>query len=302
MRLRRIFAHHVELRVRVRVLHRRPAVGRRIGFVHDQQTRRAAARGFFVLVSPAAVVGHRLAAEVADAGFEIGIVDQHDRDLALQVDALEVVPLALRRSHAVAAEHHRRVGDVDRLGAVERRANGDLAALGQRLSLAADIERGFRRAFDFRAQQRHGLRPCALAVLEVAARRQAGALHLPDDIGDRLRLARRGRAAAFEFVRGQRLHFRRQQFRIEFRRVSRRVRGDGRGGNRQGNGGRKQCLHEAPVILEEGQNRGLRAPVAGEQPRRGRDFAVASGAAHPTRRHFPAPERLIVSSLDSEPR
>ncbi len=60
-----------------------------------QDAQRAVASAFLVLVSPAAVVGHRLAAEVAGAGFEVGVADQHDADLALHVDALVVVPLAL---------------------------------------------------------------------------------------------------------------------------------------------------------------------------------------------------------------
>ncbi len=134
---RGVVAHHVEHGVGVGVLHRRPAVRRRRGLVHDQQAGGALARGFLVLVGPAAVVGHGLAAEVALAGFEVGVVDQHHRDLALQVDALEVVPVALGRLDAVADEHQRRVVDVDVLVAVHRRAHGDLLALRQRLRLAA---------------------------------------------------------------------------------------------------------------------------------------------------------------------
>ncbi len=45
---------------------------------------------------------------IARRCFEIGIVDQEDCDLALQVHALEVVPLPLRRRDAIADEYHRR--------------------------------------------------------------------------------------------------------------------------------------------------------------------------------------------------
>jgi len=105
----RMIAHDVEHRARVRILHRGPAVGRRLGLVHDQDAGRALARGLLVLVGPAAVVGHCFAAEVADAALEIRIVDQHDHDLAVQVDALEVIPLAFRSFHAITAEHQRQV-------------------------------------------------------------------------------------------------------------------------------------------------------------------------------------------------
>src|SRR5690606_28899805 len=76
-----------------------PAIACAVGVVDDQRRDGAAAGRFFELVGPAAIVGHRAAAEFAEAVFalrrdEIGIVDQKDRDLALEVDALEVVPAA----------------------------------------------------------------------------------------------------------------------------------------------------------------------------------------------------------------
>src|SRR3546814_10306880 len=87
-----------------------------------QHAGRALARGFLVLVGPATVVGHGLAAEVAFAGLVVGVVDQHQRALALQVDALEVVPAALGRGYAVAYEHDRRIHDLDLPGAVHPRS------------------------------------------------------------------------------------------------------------------------------------------------------------------------------------
>ena len=113
MRGARVVAHHVEHGVGVGAGHGVPAVGGRRGFMHHQHAECALARAFFVLVGPAAVVGHALAIEGALAGLEIRVVDQHHGDLALEVDTLEVVPVALRRLDAVADEHQRRVGDID---------------------------------------------------------------------------------------------------------------------------------------------------------------------------------------------
>ena len=226
----RVLADDVEHRVGVGVLDRRPAVGRRVGLVHDQDTGGALARGLLVLVGPAAVVGHGLAAEVAVAGLEVGVVDQHDGDLAVQVDALEVVPVALRRLDAIAAEHERQVRQRNRFRSVQRRAHGDFFALRQVLRLAGYAQREFRRAGNLRAGQRHSLRPSTLAVLQVAARLETGSLHLLDHIGDGLGLARSGRAAALECVGRQRLDLLRQALRIECRRGCRFVRANrGRG-------------------------------------------------------------------------
>src|SRR3546814_4699762 len=72
----------------------------------------------------------------------IGVVDQKDRDLALQILPLEIVPAAFGRADAVADEYHRRVRD-DRailglerrdidIGAEAQRRRGALAVEGQR--------------------------------------------------------------------------------------------------------------------------------------------------------------------------
>jgi len=213
----RMVAHHVELGVGVGVGHGRPAVGGRCGLVDDQHAGRALAGGFLIFVGPAAVVGHRLAAEVAHAGFEVRIVDQHDGDLAFEVHALEVVPFALRRLHAVAHEHQRRILQRHGLGAVQRRAHGDLLALGEALCLAVDGEGQRRCARDIRLQQRHRLGPFALAVPEVAAGLHAGCLELRDHVIDGLLLAGGGGATAFEGIGGKRLDVVRQSMRIDGR-------------------------------------------------------------------------------------
>ena len=157
---------------------------------------RALAGRFLILVGPAAVIGHRIAVEEAGFGIGIaGVVDQHDHRLALDIDALVIVPAVLRRDDAIA--------DKDQVRAVERDLVG--GALGpehhvfirgqaERLAIVGDVEAG--RAFiqrDF--QQRHRLE---IAALIAGLETDAG--HL---VGDPLAggdPARRGRRAALEFI------------------------------------------------------------------------------------------------------
>ena len=91
---------------RVRIHHDVPGVARRACRVHDEHARRAAAFGFLILVRPAAVVRHRLAAEKIRLRRRSGrIVHKHEQDFAANVGALEVVPLVLGSSRAIADEH-----------------------------------------------------------------------------------------------------------------------------------------------------------------------------------------------------
>src|SRR5574337_30986 len=236
--------HDVEHGVGVGVLHRGPAIRGRRGFVDHQQAERALAGGFLVLVGPAAVIGHRLAAEVAVAGLEVGVVDQDHGDLAAQVDAFEVVPVALRRLDAVTDEDQWGIADTHRSGAVHRGANGDLLALGQRLGLAAQLQTQRRLADDLGAQQGYGLCPQAGAVPEVATGLQAGRLHLRHHVVDGFRFSRGGRATTLEGIRGKRLDYIRQMPGAESRRVGRLRAGTGREDER----GQEQSLHgQSPV-------------------------------------------------------
>src|SRR5438132_14102821 len=93
-------------------LHDVPAVTGAGCVMHYQRSDRAAPGRFLKLVDPASVKGHRFAAELAGnrlalSGFEVRIVDKEDGDLPFEIDALEIVPIALRRSHAIADENHR---------------------------------------------------------------------------------------------------------------------------------------------------------------------------------------------------
>ena len=68
----------------------------------DQRADGAAPGGFLELVGPAAVIGHPAAELAGDrlawGGLEIGIVDQEDGDLAVQIDAFVIVPAAFGRA------------------------------------------------------------------------------------------------------------------------------------------------------------------------------------------------------------
>ena len=81
--------------------------------MHDEQANGALASRFFVFICPAAVVGHRLAAEIAFARFKIRVVDEGDGNFSLQVDAIKIVPLSLRRVDALADKYQGCVLDID---------------------------------------------------------------------------------------------------------------------------------------------------------------------------------------------
>jgi hypothetical protein len=79
-------------------LHGCPAVAGALRVVDDQHACRAAALGLLELVGPAAIVGHRRAAE--ERGLIRGrwrVIHQHEEDLATHIHVLEVVPAELGR-------------------------------------------------------------------------------------------------------------------------------------------------------------------------------------------------------------
>jgi hypothetical protein len=198
----------------------------------------------------AAVVRHRFAAELAGAGFEIRIVDEHDGHFAAHVDALIVVPLTLGSGNSVTQEHERRILDLHALDVRGCRAYGDVLALREGLVLAAARNAESDRASDVELRERNVLRPGARSVLQIATRLQAGGFHLLGQVRHGLLFARSGRAAAFEGIRGKRL-----DVRGEPGRVGCHIGGMGEWGlaeerdsgrNRQeGFGGRGKDFHEA---------------------------------------------------------
>ena len=137
----------------------------------DQHARRTTPRGFLIFVGPAAIIGHGIAAEVAFAALEVGVVDEHDDDLACDIDILEVGPVPLGRVGAVSGEHQRRIVELDLCLAVDGRAHREILLLHHLDALVAKVEIEHRIIDHRRAGQHDVLRPFARAVgAHVAAR------------------------------------------------------------------------------------------------------------------------------------
>ena len=201
-----IGAHDVEFGRGRRTLQRAPAIAGARRVVDHQHRRRPLARRLLEFVGPAAVEGHGIAVEpprhrMPLGGTEVGVVDDDQQDLALQVHALEVVPLPLGRVDAIAGEDDRRVGQGD---VVYRPVAGEqhLRAPLQRPRLAAGADRDRRRPVLPRPPQLRRLHPRSVRP----ARLQPQGLELADDIVDRLLLTRRRHAPALELVRGEDPH------------------------------------------------------------------------------------------------
>ena len=126
--------------------------------------RGALPRRFLIFVGPAAIIGHRPAVERAFEALRlvVGIVDQDDHRLSLDVNAGIVVPAALGRVDAVADEDDVAVGKRDiRLHLI---AVGDHVGApfeGQRRGASGDPQSGGRRG---RLDQGHVLEPAALVA------------------------------------------------------------------------------------------------------------------------------------------
>ena len=71
--------------------------------MHDDCASRALFRGNLELVGPTAVVRHRLAAEERLV-LQRRVADEHDDDLAADIDPLVIVPVVLRRDDTIADE------------------------------------------------------------------------------------------------------------------------------------------------------------------------------------------------------
>ena len=162
----------------------------------DEGGGRALPRRLFIFVGPAAVIGHRPAAERAFEPFRlpVGVVDQDDHRLAADVEPGIIVPAALGRVDAVADEDDLAILDADaRLGAIG--GADEIGAIGEADSAprAGDLEP--RAALERDLDQRHVLGPAA-----IVARPKPGALEFPRQQGDCALLAFRPRRAALEVV------------------------------------------------------------------------------------------------------
>ena len=180
--------------------------------VNDQGPRRALARRALVLVGPAAVIEPAFAGEKLVV--PVGIVVEHQEDLALEVDAFVIVPTVLRRLNAVADEDHLSVADLrprrvdarrqretPRVGQGDlRRATGELP---RRRRLRGDADH--RERLLPRAPGTSGLEACSLELGgEVQARELVAAASgtPPFESVGREKADRRGEAGGVDTVRG----------------------------------------------------------------------------------------------------
>src|SRR5690606_19188283 len=123
-------------------LHDLPWIAGRLRRMDDDRARCALACRALVLVGPPPVIEPLAAAE--ELRIPVGIVVQHQQNLAAQIGALEVVPVVLGRFDAVADEDDLRVLDRRALrGDAARR--DELAMLRELEALAVARERPARR-------------------------------------------------------------------------------------------------------------------------------------------------------------
>ena len=224
----------------------------------DERRTRALARGLFVLVGPAPVIAHALAAEQGFvAGVEARVVDEHHHRLALHVEAGVVVPVRFGRVHAVADEHHLAVLELH-LGLTGARADHHVGAEGELARRATQRDLAHRGRIGRGFHHRHGLEiAVAIAGLEPES------FELRFQVIDGEFLASATRGAAFELVRGQHLHVLGEILGRDFRAeaVRRRRRGLGHR-RRDGVGGRHRGFllragHQQPARQGNRQHGGV---------------------------------------------
>ena len=184
-----------------------------LGLVDDEHGGGAHLRANLVLVGPAAVVGHRLAAERLRIVGHRGIVDEHHQRLALDVDALVVVPFVFGRDDPIADKHE--IGLVDARGIRDVLGPRHHIVFPFQRQLAAALLEHERRGGRRDADERHLLHVRAVAV----SRLQAKLLELIDEIADRQLLASRAGPAPFELVGRENFGVREDRLRIHRRQL-----------------------------------------------------------------------------------
>ena len=166
--------------------------GRGSGVDHDR-THGAGAGSAFVLVGPATVVQPFGALE--EFGVPVGVVVEHQQDLAVEVGAFEVVPVFLGCRDAVADEDD--LGRLDRNGFFDHSGRADVVVPELQVELSVGSP-------DRPGPGHLGGEPHQLDWLFPAARAVSGleavALELLGDEGSRRAVALAGRAAALERV------------------------------------------------------------------------------------------------------
>jgi hypothetical protein len=167
--------HEIELLRRL-CLHYLERIAGGLGFVDDEHSGGALPRANLVLVSPAAVVGHRLAAECLRVVRDGRIVDEHHQRLSFNVNVLVVVPLVFRSDDAVADKHQVRSINARGVGHVFRPGN-DVVLPFQRQPFTPLVERQ-RRWRRRNADERHLLNVGTIGVAWL----ESGLLKLIDEI------------------------------------------------------------------------------------------------------------------------
>ena len=167
----------------------------------DQRSGSTLAPRFLELVRPAPVIGHALAVEQRRVlGVETWVVDEHHHGLALHIDTGVIVPVLLRRIHAVAHEHQ--LARIDLHFRLPRaRTDDHVGAERQRARRALHVDGHRRRFVGGGFHHRH-----RLEITVAVARLQTHALKLRLQIFDSLVLARRPRRTALELIRRQHAH------------------------------------------------------------------------------------------------
>ncbi len=170
------------------------------GGVNDDRRRRSLPRRALVLVGPAAVVEPAVAFE--ELGIPVGIVVHHHQNLALEVHALEVVPLVLGRLDAVADEDHLGVAHVG--GGLLHAAAGDevvppLQGEGLAAGLSTGLEVPGLRHLGGDADDLERLLPASV----LGSRLEAERFHARRKIEPRQLVAAAGRSPALQLVVGQ---------------------------------------------------------------------------------------------------
>ena len=187
----------------------------------NQRARRTLARRLFILVGPAAIIGHPPPLEEAflcGVGI-IWVVDQDDRDLAVHVLARIIVPAQLRRVDTIADEYQRRIFELGMRRHTEA-GDGEIIAMLEAQRCGAACHRQRRMVVTRNLHGRHSLQPAAL----LAARAQPYRLELADDVIQHLGFSTGRGGAAFQIIGGQCFDHIAHQGRIDF--------GRGRNGGR----------------------------------------------------------------------
>jgi len=109
-----------------------PGISGWLRIVYDQSSQCAMARSLLKLVDPPSIVGHSSAPKLTvhllgALGSEVRVIHQHHHHFVPDIHSLEIIPLALRRSHSITDEHNRRIFYVN---AIDGSNSNDINVIG----------------------------------------------------------------------------------------------------------------------------------------------------------------------------